>query len=99
MRVPISHSLTREEVRRRLRDRGGDIAQFVPGGMAQVDTAWPDEDTMTLSVAAMGQRVDGRVLIEDSQVIFEITLPAALSFMEPMVSGAIRNQGQKLLAP
>ena len=99
MRVPISHTLTREEVRRRLRGRGSDIAQFVPGGMAQVDTAWPDEDTMTLSVAAMGQRVDGRVLIEDTQVIFEVMLPAALSFMEPMVSGAIRSQGQKLLAP
>ena len=99
MRVPIPHSLPKGEVRRRMRDGAPQIGSFMPGGMAQVDTAWPDEDTMTLGVSAMGQRVDGRVLIEDRQVIFEVNLPPALSFIEPLVAGAIRDKGQKLLAP
>lgn len=99
MRVPIPHDLPREEVRRRLRERGPEIGKFVPGGMADVTTSWADEDRMNLSVKAMGQGIDGQVIIEESQVVFQIDLPPALSFVEPMISGAIRQQGQKLLAP
>ena len=47
----------------------------------------------------MGQGIDGSVIIEDAQVIFEVNLPPALSFVEPMVASAIRQQGQKLIAP
>ena len=97
MRVPISHELPKEEVRRRLRERSGEIASFVPGGMAEVVTDWPNDDCMTLGVKAMGQSINGKVLIEESCVIFEIDLPLALSFVEPMISGAIREKGQKLL--
>lgn len=97
MRVPIPHNLPREEVRRRLSSRSHEIGNFIPGGMAQVTTGWPDQDTMTLNVRAMGQGVDGRVLIEDHQVVFEVNLPPALGFIEPMVAGAIRQQGAKLL--
>jgi hypothetical protein len=97
MRVPIPHDLPKEEVRHRLSSRSHEIGKFIPGGMAQVETAWPNEDTMTLAVRAMGQGINGRVLIEDRQVVFEVDLPPALSFVEPMVAGAIRQQGAKLL--
>lgn len=97
MRVPIPHSLPKEEVRHRLASRSHEIANFIPGGMAEVTTAWPGEDVMTLGVRAMGQGIRGRVLIEERQVVFEIDLPPALSFVEPMVAGAIRQQGTKLL--
>lgn len=97
MRVPIPHALPREEVRRRLSSRSHEIANFIPGGMADVATAWPDADTMTLAVRALGQGIEGRVLIEERQVVFEIDLPPALGFVEPIVAGAIRQQGAKLL--
>lgn len=97
MRVAIPHDLPREEVRRRLRERSHEIADLIPGGMAQVATSWPGEDRMRLEVGALGQQVAGNVDIEERQVVFEITLPPALSFVEPMVAGAIRQQGQKLL--
>jgi hypothetical protein len=97
MRVPIPHDLPKEEVRRRLSSRSHEIVNFIPGGMAQVTTAWPDVDTMKLGVRALGQGIDGRVLIEDRQVVFEIDLPPALAFVEPAVAGAIRQQGTKLL--
>lgn len=97
MRIPISHSLPREEVRHRLASRSHEIRNFIPGGMADVSTHWPDEDTMTLAVRAMGQGIDGRVKIEETQVVFEIDLPPALGFVEPMIAGAIRQQGTKLL--
>ncbi|MBX7500694.1 polyhydroxyalkanoic acid system family protein [Qipengyuania sp. YG27] len=98
MRVPIPHDLEKEEVRRRLREHSHEIGQFVPGGLADVTTHWPNEDRMDLSVRAIGQGVDGCVLVEDGQVVFEVNLPPALSFVEPMVAGAIRQQGQKLIA-
>jgi hypothetical protein len=97
MRVPIPHDLPKEEVRHRLASRSGEIANFIPGGMAEVTTDWPGEDVMNLGVRAMGQGIKGRVLIEEHQVVFEIDLPPALAFVEPMVAGAIRQQGTKLL--
>jgi len=68
MRVPIPHDIGKEEVRRRLHARSHEIGQFVPGGVADVQTAWPNEDRMDLSVKAMGQGIDGSVIIEDAQV-------------------------------
>ena len=97
MRVAIPHNLEKAEVRRRLRERSHEIADHIPGGMAQVTTDWRGEDEMGMSVAAMGQAVNGRVLVEDTQLVFEVQLPPALSFVEPLVAGAIREKGQKLL--
>lgn len=99
MEVAIPHSLAREEVRHRLRSRSHTIADGIPGGMAEVSTSWPSEDRMTLSIGAMGQVINGHIDIEDGQVVFVVALPAALGFVQPIVENAIRQQGQKLLAP
>lgn len=98
MRVAIPHNLPREEVRRRLRGGSGDIARHIPGSMAEVHTHWQSEDQMGLSVAALGTTVNGHVEIEDRQVVFQVALPPALSFVEPLVAGALRKGGAKLLA-
>ncbi|WP_379552403.1 polyhydroxyalkanoic acid system family protein [Qipengyuania sp. DGS5-3] len=97
MRVPITHDLSKEEVRRRLRERSHEIADHIPGNIADVNTSWADEDHMTIGVQAMGQGIDGQVIIEEGQVVFEINLPLALSFFEPAVSKAVKDKGQKLL--
>jgi Putative polyhydroxyalkanoic acid system protein (PHA_gran_rgn) len=97
MRIALPHSLGREEVRRRLRARSGEIAGMFPGGMAEVAVSWPSEDRMALNVTAMGKTVIGAVEIEDHTVAIEIDLPAALSFVEPLVRGAIESKGRKLL--
>ncbi|MCA0903005.1 MULTISPECIES: polyhydroxyalkanoic acid system family protein [Qipengyuania] len=98
MRVPISHDLPKEEVRHRLSSRSHEIADVVPGGMAEVDVSWPNEDTMAVNVVTMGQSLNSRVLIEDKQVVFEVDLPMALSFVKPMIESAIRSKGEKLLS-
>jgi len=99
MQVAIPHELGREEVRRRLKSNSQSIADAVPGGMAEVTTSWPTEDRMTMAIKAMGQDLNGHIDIADNEVVFEIELPAALGFIKPMVEGAIRQQGQKLVAP
>lgn len=97
MRVAIPHELDREVVRQRLKARSHEIADHVPGGMAQVDTAWTSEDRLALTITAMGQKLNGGIEIEERQLLIDLDLPPALSFVEPMIAGAIRQQTQKLL--
>ena len=99
MEIAIPHQLGREEVRRRLHASSHEIADAIPGGMADVQTNWPSEDRMGMSINAMGQMMSGHIDIEDSQVVFHMEMPPALSFLKPIVEGAIRQGGQKLLGP
>lgn len=96
MRVTLPHTLSREEVRTRLKAHAHEIAGNVPG--ARVDTSWAGADRLDLTISAMGQNVQGGIDIEDSQVVIDLDLPFTLSFVEPMISSTIREQGQKLLA-
>jgi len=97
MRVAIPHELDREVVRQRLKARSHEIADHVPGGMAEVETAWTSEDRLALTIKAMGQQLNGGIEIEERQLVIDLDLPPALSFVEPMIAGAIRQQTQKLL--
>jgi len=97
MRVAIPYTIPQDQVRERLKSRSHEIADHIPGGMAQVTTDWSSDDRMTLTISTMGQNLHGIVDIEENQLVFEIGLPAALGFLEPIISGAIRQQGQKLL--
>ena len=99
MRVVIPHNLGKATARERLRMNSHKMPDQFPAGMAQVETSWPSEDTMAMTVRSMGQELKGRVDIEESQVVFNVELPPALSFVEPIVQGAIRQSGEKLLAP
>ncbi|WP_066553602.1 polyhydroxyalkanoic acid system family protein [Croceicoccus bisphenolivorans] len=98
MRVAVPHSLPKAEVRRRLDEKQDSIAGFVPGGLADVETSWASEDRMVMTIRAMGQELSGNVDIEDAAVVFTIDLPPALSFVEPMIQGALEDKGRKLLA-
>lgn len=98
MRVAIPHNLPREEVRKRLHERSHEIADHIPGGMADVATDWAGDDRMNINVSAMGNNLHGAVDIEDGRLVFNIDLPPALSFFETVIKGAIKQQGQKMLA-
>ena len=97
MQVAIPHTLGRDAARERLRSRSHTLADAMPGGAAEVKTDWPTPDRMHMTITAMGQVVDGNVDIDDTQLLFSVTLPPMLSFLEPVIAGAIRQQGPKLL--
>ena len=99
MQVAIPHSIGREEARRRMKANTHKLADSFPGGMASVQTSWPSEDRMAMAIGAMGQHVTGHIDIQDTQVLLTVELPPALGFIEPLVSGAIQQAGQKMLAP
>ena len=95
--VDIPHHLDRAEVRRRLKSRIGELANFIPGGMADVTSTWPSEDRMALEVAAMGQQLSATIDIEDRLVRVSIILPMMLSFMAAPIAAAVRSRGEQLL--
>jgi hypothetical protein len=99
MEVAIPHSLGKDTVRERLKTRGHMIGENIPGGMAEVVTHWPTEDRMALSVTAMGQSINAHVDIEERQIVFHVDVPPALGFIKPIIEGALRQQGEKLLLP
>ena len=99
MEVAIPHDLGKEAVRERLRTRGHMIGDNIPGGMAEVQTGWPSEDRMTMMVTAMGQTINAHVDIEERQIVFVVDVPPALGFIRPIIEGALRQQGEKLLLP
>lgn len=99
MEVAIPHTLGRDEARRRLRENSHKMAEGFPGGMAQVSTRWSNEDRMEMAISALGQSLVGHIDVGEAQVVLSVDLPPALAFIEPIVSGAIRQQGQKMLAP
>ncbi|TCJ41438.1 polyhydroxyalkanoic acid system family protein [Parafrankia sp. BMG5.11] len=98
MRVAIPHTLENDVVRDRLKSKSHKIADSIPGG-GTVRTMWPSENRMTMDIMAMGQTLHAHVDLEPGQLVFEVPLPAALSFVEPMIASAIQSQGKKLLAP
>lgn len=97
MRVALPHDLGKDEVRRRLKERSHEIADYIPGGIADVDTTWRGEDRMELGVSAMGQHITGDIEVYDKEVVFQIKLPPALSFVRPVIESAIRSNGTKML--
>lgn len=98
MRIAIPHDLDPAVVRERLKGRSREIAGHVPGGMAEVETRWTSDNHMALTITAMGQQLTGGIDIGERELVIELTLPGMIAFMEPMIAGAIRTQGEKLIA-
>jgi hypothetical protein len=97
MRVSLPHDLGREEVRRRLHERHGEIAQFFPPGMASLDTSWQGEDRMDMAITIVGQQLKGGIEIHDKSVTIELDLPLALSFLRGTIERAMKKEGTRLL--
>jgi hypothetical protein len=93
--VDIPHNLGRDEVRRRLDARIGDIAAQIPGG--QVRSAWTGPYSIALDVAALGQQIAVSLEVEERRVRVRFTLPPMLSFMTGAIEAALRRKGDQLL--
>ena len=93
--VDIPHNLGRDEVRRRLDSRIGEIASHIPGG--EVRASWTGPYRMPLDVAALGQQIAVSLEIEDHRVRISFVLPPMLSFMTGAIEAALRRKGGQIL--
>ena len=95
VQVDLPHKLGREEAKRRI---GGNIHKLkdqIPGG-AQVNSSW-EGDQLNLGVQAMGQSVDARIVVEESQVRCTLMLPPMLAMLARPIEAMLRNKGSDLL--
>ena len=97
MRVALPHKLGKDEVRRRIKSRSGELDSLIPGGMASIETSWAGEDRMLLGITAMGQSIPASVTIEETQMIVEVSLPPSLGFVSGIIEGTVGEKGTKLL--
>ncbi|MDC8754830.1 polyhydroxyalkanoic acid system family protein [Erythrobacter sp. sf7] len=99
MRVTLQHDLSREEVRRRMRNHADEIAGFFPPGLANVTTGWSSDDRMDITAEVMGMSIPGRVDVGEDHVVISMDLPMLLSVMKGPLEAAVKKEGQRLLAP
>ncbi len=101
MRVSIPHDLSKDEVRRRMRARLGDAqekARGLLGSMTSLESEWTGEDTLAITVNAMGYSIPCSAAIAEAALEFDITIPAGAGFARGMIESAIREKGERLLA-
>ena len=97
MRINIPHKLSRAEVHKRLDKHSDELANFIPGGMAEVEKDWVDDNHMALGVTALGSFVGADLTIEDKQVVVDLELPMKLKLMKGPIERSIRDNTTKLL--
>lgn len=97
--IDLPHKLGREEARRRIKARLGDLERHLPGGNGTVATSWTGEDQLAVRAHALGQDVAATVDIGDDVVRVALALPFMLSFMSGPIKSAIQTKGAKLLEP
>lgn len=95
--IDISHSLGREEAKRRMESRVGKLASHIPGGAATVTSSWPSADRMALTVSTMGVEVPCTIDAEDTRLRVTLHLPGMLSLMAGPISAVVRQQGEGLM--
>lgn len=93
--VDIPHKLGKDEARRRIASNIHKLQDHIPGG-AETHATWSG-DEMTLNVAAMGQTIETRILIEEAQVRVRVVLPGMLGFFAKPIEAMLKQKGGDLL--
>src|SRR5690349_21541328 len=93
--VDLPHRLGTQEAKRRIAANMGSLTGHLPAG-AQVASAW-EGDRLRLDVAAMGQKVEATIDVEEALVRVAVLLPPALAFFGRAVEAGLRRSAPALL--
>jgi hypothetical protein len=94
--VELPHKLGREEAHRRIANNVHKLKDHVPGGAAQVHSAWAG-DQLDLDITAMGQTVAARIDVEETKVRCRVMLPGMLALFAGPIEAALNAKGSDLL--
>ena len=94
--VNVPHGHTRLEARTRIDQGFGKVEQQLGGKGVAVDQAWTG-DRMDFTVHAMGQKITGNLVVDDSHVRIEVDLPWMLRALSGKVQEKLRSGTQLLL--
>jgi hypothetical protein len=95
--IDLPHTLGREEARRRMQARIGELPGHIPGGVADVRASWPEEYRMALDVSALGQSVSAMLTVEERMIRISLELPPMLRFASGAIETAVQRKGRELL--
>ena len=93
VRVPNKH--TKAEARRRIEEGFHKVADQI-GGKAQLKQRWKG-DTLTFTAAAMGQTIDGTLIVREDEVQIDVSLPWILAKLAGPISDKLAKNTQLLL--
>lgn len=94
--VTISHSLGRDEAKRRLENGLGHIRARLAPFVSSIDYAWT-KHRLDFGLTAVRQCVTGRIDVEDRLVRITLVLPFLLQLLSRQIIGRITNEGVLLL--
>jgi len=97
MRIKLPHTHDPAEIRRRLDERSHEIVEYFPEGMASLERKWRNDTRMDFTIGIVGQRIGGRVEIQEDHVVVSLDLPLMLSFLRGKIERSLREEGTRLL--
>ena len=92
----MPHKLGKEEARRRIANNIHKLKDHIPGGTAQVSSAWSG-DELKLDVAAMGQSVQTLIGVDERIVRVHVLLPGMLGMFAGPIQAMLQKKGGLLL--
>ena len=94
--VTLSHQLGKDAAKKRLGDNIHRLRDHVPGGAAEVSSAWSG-DTLDVTVRAMGAAVEAAIAVEETLVRCHILLPGLLGLFAQPIEAMLKAKGPELL--
>jgi hypothetical protein len=94
--VTIEHHSTKEEVKRKLRERFGEIRAQVAPYVSAFEEEW-SADGVSVRVVALAQPITSRIDVDDRLVRIEVGLPGLLGVFSRLIADRVQKQGAQLL--
>lgn len=95
IQVDLPHKLGRDEARRRIANNIHKLKEHIPGG-AQVESSWVG-DELDLSIQAMGQAINAKIMVEETVVRVRVLLPGMLAMFAAPIEAMLQHKGNVLL--
>jgi putative polyhydroxyalkanoate system protein len=94
--MSIPHQLSRAEARRRIEEGIAQAERQYGAMLGPVEQRWTG-DTLDATAGPLGQRVSGKVIVEDQVVRVEVALPWMLGVMADMLRPQIEQRARDAL--
>ena len=95
MKVTVPHHTTREEAKRKIEERLGNLERQYGHYATDIDKQW-DGDRLTFSVKAQGMNGSGSLEITDSEVIVDGKLPLIAKPFESRIKSTVEREAESM---
>lgn len=97
LHITVPYQIPQAEALRRIRAHIAQLKEQHADKMSGLDESW-NGYAGQFSASGMGQSASGKILVNPSEVIVEMTLPFAATFFQGKIEAAIRENLTRLLA-